>query len=48
MFHINLILMKVYSHNNSFRILLMLILISISGCSKNETMPILEVEEEVE
>lgn len=40
--------MKIYSYNNSFIILLMLIFLSISGCSKNETIPILEVEEEVE
>jgi len=40
--------MKIYSYNNSFIILLMLIFLSISGCSKNETIPILEVEDEVE
>lgn len=40
--------MKAYLQNNFFQILLMSFLIGISGCSKNETIPILEAEEEVE
>ncbi len=40
--------MKIYSYKSSFGILLILVLMSISSCSKNETNPILEVEEEIE